>query len=423
MSFLKKLCGSKKAYKEKKLSKESISSESTKCSEPAVESDVFQFQEEQAFPSQASCRPCAGVPHKLFQHDENLKDKLVGVIVTIYEGSSYDEMFREVRPTTVPGERISTYSLGMSDIAQLHEYLSGNSAIPENQMEWQSLVDDVNAVDADSVVFNWECCSNCGDHCFPNRNSGSSRRSLQSRLVPRRLQNESSQSETMEFMALALSRGHTVMCSDFSLKSLIYEWSEQHLGPNPFVKVGECSSQFQLEFVPQELQHPDVPQQLQVVGELCREQGKAVVNAMGGTIMYALDPKRPRTGQYDVKILTVVTDVDGGLRHVQEGMQCSIGEGENMKKGIAGHVTLTYPSGGQLVTSMGHWIELTRINTSLESVLRTAGRNFGATEADDFMRELSVLNSDSERNDCVQRRAQKLVHQSIPSKMKCRTKF
>lgn len=227
----------------------------------------------------------------------------------------------------------------------------------------------------------------------------------------------------MEFMALALSRGHTVMCSDFSLKSLIYEWSEQHLGPNPFVKVGECSAQFQLEFLPQELQHADVPQQLQVVGELCREQGKAVVTALGGTIMYTLDPKRPRTGRYDVKILTVVTDVDCGLGHVQEGMQCSIGEGENVKKGIAGHVTLTYPSGGQLVTSMGHWIELTRVNTSLESVLSTAGRNFGATEADDFMRELSCLNSDSERNDCVQRRAQKLVLQSIPSKMKCRTKF
>jgi len=351
-------------------------------------------------------------------------DKLVAVIVTIYEGSSYDEMFREVRPTTVPGERISTYSLGMTDIAQLHDYLAENSMIPDNQPEWQSLVDDVIAVDADSVVFNWECCSDCGDHCFPcSRNSSSRRPLLTSRLAPRRSQNESSQSETMEFMALALSRGHTVMCSDFSLKSLIYEWSEQHLGPNPFVKVGECDSQFQLEFVPQELQHGDVPQQLQVVGELCREQGKAVVNAMGGTIMYTLDPKRPRTGRYDVKVLTVVTDVDGSLRHVQEGIQCSIGEGDDMKKGIAGHVTLTYPSGGQLVTSMGHWIELTRINTSLESVLRTAGHNFGAEEADDFRREYALMDSDSARYECVQKRAQKLVHQSMPSQMKCRTKF
>merc|ERR1719453_1148425 len=156
----------------------------------------------------------------------------------------------------------------------------------------------------------------------------------------------------MEFMGLAMRRGFTVMCSDFSLKSLIYDWSEQHLGPNPFVKVGECNSQFQLEFTPQELQHEDVPQQLQVVGELCKEQGKAMVSAMGGTILYTVDPKRPRTGRYDLKILTVVTDVSEGLQSVGEGQKCSVGEGENIKIGVAGHVALTYPSGGQLVTSM-----------------------------------------------------------------------
>jgi hypothetical protein len=227
----------------------------------------------------------------------------------------------------------------------------------------------------------------------------------------------------MEFMALVLGRGHTVMCSDFSLKSLIYEWSEQHLGPNPFAKVGECNSQFQLEFVPQDLQHDEVPQQLQVVGELCKEQGKAMVSALGGTILYTVDPKRPRTGRYDLKILTIVTDASDGLERVGEAMKCSIGEGESMKKGVAGHVTLTYPSGGQLVTSMGHWIELTRINTSLESVLRTAGHNFGAEEADDLMMEYDECNSDSARMECVQKRAHKLVQQSVPSKMRCRTKF
>merc|ERR1712144_87037 len=113
------------------------------------------------------------------------------------------------------------------------------------------------------------------------------------------------ESETMEFMALALHRGHTVMCSDFSLKSLIYEWSEQHLGPHPFIKVGEVSQQFQLDFVPSDLAHEDVPQQLQVVGELCRDQGKAFVKALGGTILYTVDPKRSKTGLYNLKVLTV----------------------------------------------------------------------------------------------------------------------
>merc|ERR1712224_233271 len=127
------------------MGKESNSTESTMCSDP--EWDPLEVQ--QQVQDEVSCTPCAGVPRKLFEHQEKPKDKLVGVIVTIYEGSSYDEMFREVRPTTVPGERISTYSLGMTDIAQLHDYLAENSMIPDNQPEWQSLVDDVIAVDAD----------------------------------------------------------------------------------------------------------------------------------------------------------------------------------------------------------------------------------------------------------------------------------
>lgn len=38
------------------------------------------------------------------------------------------------------------------------------------------------------------------------------------------------------------------MFSDFSLKALIGSWSEQHLGPNPFVKIGEISTGFNLKF-------------------------------------------------------------------------------------------------------------------------------------------------------------------------------
>lgn len=40
--------------------------------------------------------------------------------------------------------------------------------------------------------------------------------------------------------------------------------------------------------------------------------------------------------------------------------QCQIGD----YKGAAGHVLLKYKSGGHLLTSMGHWIELMKIDTS-----------------------------------------------------------
>merc|ERR1712151_1138750 len=111
----------------------------------------------------------AGVPEKLFANAENLKDKLVGVVVTISEGSSYDEMFSTVQPTTVAGERISTYSIACRDVGKLHDHLVAPMPVRD---EWRSLVDDLHQVEADSVVFNWECCQGCGDHGFPSRGQG-----------------------------------------------------------------------------------------------------------------------------------------------------------------------------------------------------------------------------------------------------------
>merc|ERR1711862_94119 len=104
-------------------------------------------------------------------------------------------------------------------------------------------------------------------------------------------------------------------------------------------------------------------------------------------------------------------------------MKCSIGDGESLRKGVAGHVTLTYASGGQLVTSMGHWIELTRIDTTLESVLQVAGHEFGEEEVSSFRAEYASKATAAERAQCVQARAQKMVQKSVPSRMKCKTKY
>jgi hypothetical protein len=309
----------------------------------------------------------------------------------------------------------------------------------------------------------------------------------------------------MELMGLAIRRGFTMMCSDFSLKALISDWSEQHLGPNPFVKMGQCHSQFQLEFIPSDLQNDEVPQQLQVVGELCAEQGKAVVSAMSDTIVYTVNPRRKETDLYTLKVLTVVSDFDGagnnsfsdgsddednqdaqhdgeqgkaaleqeiaseadtqvpddlsqtettgnstnklnklswqqslqssaGAKSFQrrraepkpslpEAMKCSVGEGGHEKRGMAGHVSLTYAAGGQLVTSMGHWIELTRINTSLDGVLRVAARNFGQQEYADLQADMSMQASAFDREQCVQKWAKSHISKSVPTRMKCRTKF
>jgi hypothetical protein len=355
-----------------------------------------------------------GEPQKHFTEEEDLNDKLVGVIVTIFEGSSFDPMFREVKPTTVPGERMSTYSISCNDVEKLYVFLCSLVPIPEDQTGWIRLVEDVRQVPADSAVFNWECCSGCGDSAFPCTSA-----SCLGRQGPI---SQAGSSVTMQFIGFALRSGFTVMCSDFSLKSLIHEWSEEQLGPNPFLKVGECDQCFCLEFVPTELQHEEVPQQLQVVGELCAETGKAFVSAMGGTIVYTINPDRAHTTLYDLKVLTVVTEHDAQLR-MPDTMKCVVGDGDSKKSGFAGHVTLTYAEGGQLVTSMGHWIELTRIDASVESVMRVAAHNFGAEEAANFRAVYAERSTVEERNAWVQENCHKYVTMSAPTRMKCRTKF
>lgn len=43
-----------------------------------------------------------------------------------------------------------------------------------------------------------------------------------------------------------------------------------------------------------------------------------------------------------------------------EHWKCKIGD----LVGSAGHCLLTYKSGGHILTSMGHWVELMKIDTS-----------------------------------------------------------
>mmetsp|Transcript_1561 Transcript_1561/g.1660 ORF Transcript_1561/g.1660 Transcript_1561/m.1660 type:complete len:372 (-) Transcript_1561:86-1201(-) len=346
---------------------------------------------------------------KLFEDMEQVQERLVGVIVTIFAGPSYDENFREVRPETVPGEKVSTFSANLLAVNKLQDYLSGQQRPPPGI--WAQLVEDIGSVSADSVTFNWECCGACGDQGFCKTRSRSSRSSRSSLTSP-----------TMHFIAFALQRGFSVMCSDFSLKALVADWSEELLGPNPFVRLpGSCDCQFQLEFFPEHLKHEDVPQQLQVVGELCMQDGKAVVSALGDTILYTLNPRRETTDRYQVKVLTVVTQWRGS--DVAEAMKCEVEQGDMKKRGVAGHVALSYPSGGQLVTSMGHWIELTRINTSIESMMQVAARNFGEQELSKQRAELSSARNDVERQRCVQKLSKEMIQKSVPSSMKKRTKF
>ena len=109
---------------------------------------------------------------KLFNEAVNLQNKLVAVVVTISADFSYDANFREVKPETVLGERVSTYAVSLHDAAKLLDLLCGGQAAELAEPGWRELLDDINSVAADTVTFNWECCGACGWPCVAKRLHG-----------------------------------------------------------------------------------------------------------------------------------------------------------------------------------------------------------------------------------------------------------
>ena len=156
------------------------------------------------------------------------------------------------------------------------------------------------------------------------------------------------------------------MFSDFSLKTLIATWDEETLGPKPLEKVGTTSSEVDLRFKNEDLQRSPSAQ-LQIIGDLA-ENGHLNVHTLGGTIVYGVDSEREETEKYELQVLTIASNnrVDGRY-------SSKIGEYE----GAAGHVLLSYPSGGKILTSMVHWIELLKVDTSEKTFFEVARQRYG----------------------------------------------
>jgi hypothetical protein len=83
-------------------------------------------------------------------------------------------------------------------------------------------MESIKKVDADCVVFNWECCGAYGSETFPEGSD-----------------------ILFKFVKRVIDKGHMCMFSDFSLKALVKNWDEKYeLGPNPFQKTTEHTGQF-----------------------------------------------------------------------------------------------------------------------------------------------------------------------------------
>ena len=158
-----------------------------------------------------------------------------------------------------------------------------------------------------------------------------------------------------------------VMFSDFSLKALINDWDPAVLGKNPFKRTGQTSGHAKLKFVPGVLKESPSTQ-LQLVGDLV-ESGEVNIHCAGNTIRYSVDKAAIDEAAYALEVLTV--NVTGG---VPQNLTLQM-KGET---GDAGHVLLRYKNGGTLLTSMGHWIELMKIDPSEKTMFEVARREYGA---------------------------------------------
>merc|ERR1711879_1064072 len=165
---------------------------------------------------------------------------------------------------------------------------------------------DIRSVEPLCVVFNWECCSTCAHEAFQQPDEDPRCREI-----------------VMDLMQLLLERGHMVMCSDFSLKALIKQWSERRLGPNPFVKIGDFGGSFQLHFDPDMLaQCPS--SQLQKAGAMSSD-GSARLHAMSNTIAYTVDKRKADTSAYTLQVLTVASGMSGAnLEALPSHLTCEV---------------------------------------------------------------------------------------------------
>mmetsp|Transcript_116240 Transcript_116240/g.163398 ORF Transcript_116240/g.163398 Transcript_116240/m.163398 type:complete len:399 (+) Transcript_116240:156-1352(+) len=353
---------------------------------------------------------CCTSPHRRSSHESTISrlpmanphkptDEIAAVVVTICGGSSYDTLFTSVPLQSDEGTKVMGYSVSANKgVENLLALLTPGSAAPsggDGQAElFTELMEALGEVESDCVVINFECCSAYSDNGFVEAQKGPS--------------------PTMQLIMRAISRGFMVMCSDFSLKALIAKWDQAggELGPCPFVKVSEFGGTMTLRFTPKDLVECESSAQLQKVGELCNE-GTVKVSCPGGTIVYGVDDKAADTPAYTLQKLTVVDPAASGIA-VPEHLQCKIGD----VSGPAGHVLLTYPTGGAILASAGHWKSLMSFDVEEEQMLAVAEDAYGSDYTSRVRCDLEKCSSEVERSAVRSEWAATFVQQSSPCKMK-----
>jgi len=315
---------------------------------------------------------------------EDSKFPTVSVIVTICSGSSYDNLFL-AKPQKAPEGKVSLFVLDPQFSGEVLNALQGkkieNSDSTFEKM-LELLVSEIKLVNAESVLFNWECCSGFSQNIKS--------------LVQK--------NDNMKLMKFLLDNKNMIMCSDFAVEALINDWDVELLGENPFKKLGECHSSMELSFIPSELKECSSIQ-LQLVGQLC-EKGSLVIHALSGTIVFGLKEEKKTYSNYTLTLLTIATKTDNRTLF----SNCEIAA----QRGSIGHVMLTYKSGGCMLLSAGHWIEMTKFDVDQKN-LENVVQDFGGEYVEQWN---SINNNDNynydQKYEMNQRLANDMIQKSAP---------
>merc|ERR1712118_326700 len=91
------------------------------------------------------------------------------------------------------------------------------------------------------------------------------------------------------------------------------------------------------------------------------------------------------------------------------GAECRVGD----HAGLAGHVLLSYPSGGQLLASASHWSELSRLDVTEATLLEVAA-SYGTSFHTKVQASLAACPSPAHRRETIQTYSNHIVQQSVP---------
>jgi len=284
------------------------------------------------------------------QEGSNTELPIISVVVTVCGGSSYDQLFDSVKQVSKDG-RVVVYQIQPeceSLILKKFKQETLPSEVSSTDVSLlNELFENIDAVEPEAVVFNYECCQVLSQHQyrFPYIDI------------------------TYELTKVLIDRKSMVMFAHYSIMALVNTWDSNRLGTAPFVSIGNGSGNLCLKFKPKTL--IDCPSaQLQRVGELC-DNGTCLVN---GYTCYSVDQKKIGSHQdYSLEILTYITNEVGTVNHksLSDNLISSI-DGE---KSVPCHTILTYPSGGVLLASNAHWLDLSNLDVSVEKILKNSSTN------------------------------------------------